>query len=301
MQKQVIGSVMAVTAAVCWGVVANAGEFLVGNKGFDAVQLTSLRLIAGGLIFLAISALQGNRLSEVWISRKDRSELLITGIVGFGICQASFFLSIRMSNGGTASVLQNTAPVFVLIYTIFHEHRAPQKDELLSVAAVIIGALLLTTGGNLSTLAASASGVLLGLLSAVTVALYSILPVRLMQKFGSITVSGWALLLGGLFLLPFSRMQDFSGVVDLCSILVFLFLVLVGTVATFGLYMRSLPLIGPLKAAVICLLEPVVATIVTIVFFHTAFSAVSILGLGIILCGILVLTIASARQTVSDY
>lgn len=290
---------MAVIAAVCWGVVANAGEFLVGRKGFDAVQLTSLRLIAGGLIFLAISALQGNRLLEVWKARKDRIELLITGIIGFGICQASFFLSIRMSNGGTASVLQNTAPVFVLIYTVLHEHRTPYKAELLSVAAVITGALLLTTGGNFSALAASASGVLLGFLSACTVALYSILPTRLMEKFGSITISGWSLLLGGLFLLPFSRIQDFSGIVDISSILVFLFLVFVGTIATFGLYMRSLPLIGPLKAAVICLLEPVVATVVTIVLFHTAFSAVSLLGIGIILCGILVLTLSSARA-VSD-
>lgn len=43
---QAKGICMAVVAAVCWGLVANTGEFLVTVKGLDAVALTSLRLMA---------------------------------------------------------------------------------------------------------------------------------------------------------------------------------------------------------------------------------------------------------------
>ena len=51
--------------------------------------------------------------------------------------------------------------------------------------------------------------------------------------------------------------------------------------------MRSLPRIGPLRAAVICLLEPVVATAVTVLVFHTQFAAAGVCGILLILGDVL--------------
>lgn len=289
------GTCMAVVAAVCFGLVANAGDFLVSIKGMDPIQVTSLRLVAAGLVFLVWARARGERIGQPWRDRRDRVELIAAGLLGFGACQATFFLAIQASNGGTANVIQNTAPVMVLLYTLVHERRGPHAGELVSVLAVVAGAFVLATNGNPGSLAISPFALVMGLCSAAACAIYTLLPARLMGKFGAVTVSGWGLLLGGLILVPFCDLGHLQGTVDAATIAAFAYLVLVGTVATFGLYMSSLPYIGPLKAPVICLLEPVVSTLVTVTVFGEPFTSAEFLGIVIILAGVLTLTLSSAR------
>ena len=290
---------LCVAAAACWGLVANAGEFLTGVKGMDAVQLTSLRLIIAGMIFLAWAHARGEKILEPWRDSHDRVDLIITGFVGFGVCQATYFLAIQASNGGTTCVIQNTAPVMVLAYTLIRGRRAPRAGEVLSVAAVVLGAFVLATDGDPGTLVVSPFALIMGLSSAASCALYNVLPERIIGKYSATTVTGWSLLLGGLLLAPFSNPTRPQGAIDAASIAAFAFLVLVGTMATFGLYMSSIPVIGPVKATVICLLEPVVATLVTVTVFHGSFGLAQLIGIFIILAGVLTLTLSSRGHTSS--
>jgi drug/metabolite transporter (DMT)-like permease len=150
---------------------------------------------------------------------------------------------------------------------------------------------MLATHGDIHSLAISALSLFTGLLSASAVALYSIFPANLMKKHGTLIITGWGLLLGGLMLTPAAKPWHLTGQIDTGCILMFTFLVLAGTVSTFALYMYSLPLIGAVKASVICLLEPVVATFVTVTVFHTAFTISDYIGILTILTGVLVLTL----------
>lgn len=285
------GTLLCILAAVCWGLVSNAGEYLIGIKGMNAIQVTSLRLMTAGLILLAIASIQGHKIFDVWRDRQDVINLLITGFIGFGVCQTAYFISIQHANGGTASVLQNTAPIIILGYTLLHEKRAPKLWELFSILLVLFGAFMLATHGDIHSLAISALSLFTGLLSASAVALYSIFPANLMKKHGALIITGWGLLLGGLMLTPAAKPWPLTGQIDTGCILMFTFLVLAGTVSTFALYMYSLPLIGAVKASVICLLEPVVATFVTVTVFHTAFTISDYIGILTILTGVLVLTL----------
>lgn len=181
----------------------------------------------------------------------------------------------------------------VLIYTLVCGRRGPRAGEALSVAAVVVGAFILATDGNPGSLVISPFSLAMGLTSAATCALYNVLPERIIGKYGAITVTGWSLLLGGLLLAPFSNPTHPQGTIDAAAIAAFAFLVLVGTIATFGLYMSSIPVIGPVKATVICLLEPVVATLVTVTVFHDSFGLAQLAGIVIILAGVLTLTLTS--------
>lgn len=285
-----------VIAAACWGLAANSGEYLIGQKHMEAVQLTCVRLMAAGAVLLVFAALRGQNITEIWKSRRDRVELLITGFVGFGVCQATYFLAIRFSNSGTACVIQNMAPVVILLCTLVMERRGPRAVEIISVAFVLAGAFLLTTHGDIGSLAISPAGLLTGLISACCVALYSILPARLMEEFGSLTTTGWSIFLGGLILLPFGGFGPLQGNMDAGAWAMFLFLILVGTVATFGLYMWSLPSVGAMTASVICLLEPVVASFVTVAVFHTSFMWADYAGIAGVLAGVLILTLAGGKK-----
>ncbi len=285
-----------VIAAVCWGLAANSGEYLIGQKHMEAVQLTCIRLIAAGAILLVFAAVKHSDILSIWKQRRDRIELLITGFIGFGACQAAYFLAIRFSNSGTACVIQNMAPIFILVCTLFMEKRGPRTVEIISIAVVLAGAFLLTTHGNLGSLAISPAGLLMGLISAAAVALYSILPARLMDKFGSLVTTGWSILLGGLILLPFGGLGPLHGNMDGGAWAMLLFLILVGTVTTFGLYMWSLPYVGAFTASVVCLLEPVVASFVTVAIFGTPFMWADYAGIAGVLAGLLILTVLGGRH-----
>ena len=76
------GTLLCILAAVCWGLVSNAGEYLIGIKGMNAIQVTSLRLMTAGLILLAIASIQGHKIFDVWRDRQDVINLLITGFIG---------------------------------------------------------------------------------------------------------------------------------------------------------------------------------------------------------------------------
>lgn len=156
---------------------------------------------------------------------------------------------------------------------------------------VIIGAFILATGGDVTTLLIPAEALILGLISAVTCAMYTVLPAKLIERYGTFCTAGWGMLLGGLFLAPVTKLWKISGIWDWSTVLVFAFVVLFGTVVAFGTYLYGVTLVGPLMGSVIGLLEPVVATLASVLILHQVFTKSDIIGIAAILGGVTLLSV----------
>ena len=217
-------------------------------------------------------------------------------IFAFAVCQTTYFAAVDLSNAGIASAIQQTAPVFVLLWMLMREKRKPKKMEVLVVAIVICGAFVLSTGGNLGSLLVPASALILALISAVTCAMYTILPVKLIQKFGTFYTSGWGMLLAGIMLVPIAKLWKVSGTWDMGTVLAFSTVVIFGTVVAFGMFLYGVTLVKPFVGSVLGLVEPVLATIVSAVILKQVFRLTDIVGIALILTGVSTLSFYQSKH-----
>lgn len=281
------GTIITLCGASFWGLCAVVSKYLIGTQGLDAVWMTNFRMLTAGLILLAFAVSRNPRgFMDIWKDRASVGRLMLVAIFGFGICQVTYFIAIDASNAGIATAIQQTAPIWVLAYVLLCERRRPSAKELTILVMVIAGSFLIATGGSLSSLSIPALALVTGLISAVTCAMYTMLPGKLIERYGTFETVGWGLTLGGLMLIPISKLWVVSGTFTAGTYLGLAYIVLIGAVAAFGMFLYGVSLVGPVKGSIYGLIEPVVATFASLIFLGQKFTVAEYLGIAAILVGI---------------
>lgn len=291
-----VGVLAALGGAALWGLNAAASKFLMA-RGIDTMWMVNFRMITSGLVLLLFGlAKEGRHIFAIWKDKRSVPRLLVIAVFAFGICQLTYYLSISYSNAGIAAALQQTAPVFVLLYVITRERRRPARAEAIAVPMVVMGSFLIATHGDPHALAIHPVALAAGLISALCSALYITMPAPLIRKHGTMQVVGWGLFLGGCFLAPFCRLWNFPAEWDAVTIAGMIFIVLPGAAIAFALFLYGASITGPVRAGVYNLFEPVVAVAASAFFLGQAFHISELIGIAAILLGIAILTVSKGTD-----
>ena len=265
------------TAGTLWGTMGIFVRVLTGF-GLSSLQISAVRLVSASLILIIISAFSGG--SENYkIKRRDILWFLMNGIfsiTGLTIC---YFNSIKMSSLCTAAILLYTAPVFVMImsYFIFREKITPMK--LMALVCALLGCAFVTGfAGKIS-----AAGVAWGIGSGICYALYSIFGTILLKKYKTFQVTLISFIAAAIAILPFSDIGGIAAAFENAENkpLFALLCVLIGLVTAvlpYMLFTYGLNGTIPGKASIMASVEPVVATVIGILFFSEPFGANSFIG-----------------------
>ena len=132
--------------------------------------------------------------------------------------------------------------------------------------------------------------------SAVFLAAHDIIPVGIIQRWGSLPVTGLSMFIGGIVLTLLTRPLDYEPTLCLDSVLTFGGLVIVGTVFAFTAFLAGVAQIGPVKASIVASIEPIAASIFSFVWVGTHFTLYDIIGMAIILMAVYTLTNAPAKE-----
>ena len=293
MKKQLYGILITVTGASMWGFCAVVGKYVMNTKGVDPVWMVTLRLLTAGSILLAIAIgkSKGEGIWDIWKDKRSVLRLLVIAVFAFAVCQTTYFAAISLSNAGIATAIQQTSPIFVLLWVLILEKRMPKRVEILVLCMVIFGAFTLSTGGNISSLVIPPGALILGLVSAVTCAMYTVLPGQLIERYGTFYTIGWGMILAGVLLIPVAKLWVVSGDWDIKTAAAFGFIVVFGTVTAFAAYLYGVTLVGPLKGSVLGLVEPVVAAFASALILKQAFSLSDVSGIAAILGGVTILSV----------
>ena len=276
---QALGIAMALSAGTLWGVSGTIGQYLYANTDISGGLLSSIRMPLAGLILFGYAFFtQKRQVFAIFRSRRDTLLLVAYALFGMLPCQTGYLVSIQYTNVGTATVLQYTAPVLILLIHCIARRRLPRGIELVALALTLLGVFLIATHGNLSTLSISPKGLMWCAIASAGMALNTLLPVRLLEKYPAATVTGWALLIGGAgswFLFQsWNATATFSATAVLCIGSI----VLLGTVAAFLLYLSALHRIGPVRCGLISSVELVAAAVLGVAVMHAPFTPVDFLG-----------------------
>lgn len=288
MQK---GVILTILGATCWGLSGVLGEYLLNVSKIDSTWVIATRLFYAGLIMVIMLRVKNKEsLFKVFSDKKDTLRLMNFSFLGLLICQGTYFLAIKYTNAGMATVIQFTGPVMIMAYYCAINKRLPMPREVIAIVASLFGVILMATHLDFSKLNISTLGLFWGIFSAIGLASYNISSIRLTKKYGVMPIMAWGLLIAGSVVYigtgSFYIPENFSTLDFLCMSGV----ILIGTIASFSMYLEGIKLIGAVTGSIIGCFEPIAAIVFSFLLLGTTFSILDLIGAACILSAVVVLS-----------
>ncbi len=201
----------------------------------------------------------------------------------------TFALANKMTTAANAIVLQFTAPVFVILLMAFLYHSKPQKADILTCAAVLLGVVLFFIDGIR---AGNLAGNLVAVLSGICYA--GVFMMNTGKGADALSSSFWGELAAGVLLTPLCfRETDFS-TPTLLAVLALGVIQVGGAYILFSLGIKNTP---PVTASLITGLEPILNPLWVMLFYGEPFTVLSAVGAVIVVGSIVLYNVWNAKNT----
>ena len=284
------GMTLASLASSLWAVSGISGEILFKKFNFSSDWLVSTRtLISGILLFLIVIFIEKKSILRPLKNKIDCAGIILFGTAGMYLVQYTYFKTIELSNVSFATILQFTAPFFIFIYESIKNKKVPAVSTVILLLMTILGVIFIATKGNFSNLSVSLEALLLGIISAIMIAFYSTYPKKLLKKYGSVTVVGWGMIVGSIISNVIHPIWKIEGDVNTQSIIQVMIVVILGTSIAYLIYIASLNYISSSLAGILRAFEPVLAAILSVVFWGLKFSFIELIGFLLVFVSIFIL------------
>lgn len=278
-----IGMILTLLGGALWGTNATVSKILMGDYHVTPLQIACVRQLAAGvLFFITASICTRKQLVSAVKSTRSWGMFVLTGIVCVLLTQVSYLWAIDWTNSGTATVLQSLNLVFVLVYACLKNRRFPNVRENVGVLLAFVGTALMATGGDFSKLSLPIMGLIWGLVDAASTAALAIMPVKLIAKWGNLSINGITFIVAGLILLPFVRPWETMPALDWRGIALFAFTVVGGTFGAYWLFLSGIMRVGAVRGTLLGASEPVMAAITAVMFTGAVFSWADFVGFALI-------------------
>lgn len=197
--------------------------------------------------------------------------------------QLFYLLAVRMTNPGTATVMQCLQIVIIMVYSCVTSRRMPRRREIIGTGLAFLGTLLIATGGDPTTLSIPPMGLAMGLLCAIGGACICIIPAKILPEYGSMTVTGLAMFGAGIGMSAVVRPWQNMPVMDGTGWFALALLTVVGSFLAYSLYMQGVKEIGSVRASLIGTIEPLSATVSSVIVLGTVFMPTDLIGFALII------------------
>ena len=289
---KLLGVFLTLFGAILWGVSGTSVQFLSHYKHINLEWLITMRLLTAGVLTVIYAwCQQGSSIINVFHNRTDLLGLLTFGVLGMALCQYSYFRSIALAGVGVATVLQYLAPSMIIMYLLIRYGKRPSSGESFSVFLALVGIVCLMGHDGLSVESVPYAVLLWGLLSAVGVAVYSVSPVALLSRYGTLPIVGFGMILSGIvaaivFHQPYSNVVwDWETVIG-CFNVVFL-----GSIVSFNAYLEGVKRIGAVPGAILSSVEPISAAFLGWLLFDNQFSVLNLVGMALIMVTVVIIAL----------
>ena len=152
--------------------------------------------------------------------------IVLFAIFGILLTQYSYLTAISLTNAGTSTVMERLGLVLLTILVCAMARRLPHVREVVGVLLAVAGTFLIATKGSFDGLAIPPEALVWGFLLACGFVGYTLLPEKLLAKWGSFIVTGLAMLVAGVIICaveqPWSVPVEFAGMVAALAAMVVL-------------------------------------------------------------------------------
>jgi drug/metabolite transporter (DMT)-like permease len=236
---------------------------------------------------------------------KILGKLFAIAIFGFAGTQVSYLAAIQYSNAPTATLLQFLFLPMVAGYEALTGSLRWSRRWSAILACAGVGTLLLigVFSNDSFEILITPIGLIAGLLAATTAAYYSLASRKIIRERGSWWLVTWGFIIGGIITLPlgifsfvgYSTPATVNSQFTLLGLV--LFVIIFGTILSFGLYLSGLRRLPATEIGVVASLEPIAASLAAYVFLGVRLDPIQYLGGAVILFAV-ILTAARPAEII---
>ena len=274
---------MLLSAIGLWALNLTVSRYIL-THGFQPLAFSTARYGLAALIFICIVVVAERSLR---IQRRDLP-MVLGAAFALWINQIGFVYALKTTSASVIALILAITPIVVaLIGLVFGTELLPRRfwiGAALSFAGVGLVAL-----GSGREVGGDTIGILLGLMTAATWAVYSVLITPLMQRYSPFRISAIVLSLSwiGIAIVGSSQTRTQDWQLGWPVWVLFLFATLGPLVITNVLWFRSLDRIGPSRATLATNLQPFAAALFAVVLLGERINVVQVVGGLLIAAGIL--------------
>jgi len=290
------GYIYIACSAVFWGISASLGRAAFTGRLFpssniaaiDPLILSQARTTFSFLLVgLGLVLLRGPRALRLpW---QDFAKLLVLGLLGVAASNYFYYLAIQRTNVATAIIVQYTAPIWVLLYTLARRIEKPTVSKLVSVVLAIGGIALVIGLFGHGQLHLDQVGIAAALIAAFSFAYYNVGGHYLLARYDRWMVLLYTTLSASLFWVCVNPPPRIVAAHYSPGAWFFLFAFSVLSVLIpFTFYFAGLEHLQPTKAIIASCLEPVFTVIIAAVALQEVVRPLQAVGIAMVLVSILV-------------
>ena len=279
-----------VLAVSLWGGSASLAKYLFLTR-YDPLIITQTRSSLSFLLLAAYFLVVDRTVFR--IRPGELYKFALIGIVGIAITNFTYYFTVKESTVATAILVQNVAPVLVMIYAV----AVSREEELngikvLSLLFALCGCFFAVSGGSLNEVRLAGWSLLTAPASMLTYAFMLIASKRVLRRHSVWTTLVWGLGFAALFWLlvnpPWAIAAKGYGISDWG---VFLGFAVASILLPYIFFAKGLKILEATSAGIITTLEPVIAIIVAWFALGESINAVQICGAAGVVGSVLLLQV----------
>ena len=277
-----------ILAGILWGTSGLFVHFLA-PMGFSSLQMTAMRGIVAFLCMLVFAALKNREIFKV--SRRELALFAASGLGIFGTA-TSYYASMQLTTVSTAVVLMYTAPIIVMIYSVLFLGEKMTVLKGVAVGAMLVGCCLVS--GIIGGMKFHALGIAMGFLSGISYSAYNIFTkVQMRGNSHPLSATLYCFMFMAIFSVLSCKPLEAANIIynNLgVSIPLLIGIGIATCVLPYFLYTLALKVLPAGTASALGIVEPMAATVFSVLFLQEELSVYSVCGIVLILGAVFLLS-----------
>ena len=304
-RKPALGYLYIAAATFCWGVAASLGRAaftgrLPGLHALRPIEPLILSQSRATFSFLAILPILG--LLRGWrrlrMPATDSRDTFLIGILGVAASNYFYYLAIQRTNVATAIIVQYTAPIWVLLYTVARGQQKPTLQRVGAVGLAVAGIALVIGLFGGAGLRLDTVGLFAGLLAAFSFAFYNVGGHNVLARHDRWMVLLYTTCSASLFWLVVNPPWKIAAAHYSGEQWLFLLLFsLLSVLAPFSFYFAGLQHLEPTRAIVVSCLEPVFSIVIAAAALGEIMRPLQVAGIVLVLAAIIVVQLPDSKSS----
>ena len=246
------------------------------------------------VLLVALVSLRGWK--RLRLPAGDVGRMFALGILGVAASNYLYYLAIQRTNVATAIIVQYTAPVWVLLYTVARGRQKPTAQRVAAVGLAVTGIALVIGTFGAAGFRLDTIGVGAALLAAFSFAFYNLGGHEILARYDRWTVLLYTILSASLFWIvvnpPWKIVAAHYSGAQWLFLLVFS---LISVLGPFSLYFAGLQHLEPTRAIVVSCLEPVFSIVLAAITLGEMMRSGQTIGIVLVLVAIVVVQLPDRR------
>jgi drug/metabolite transporter (DMT)-like permease len=254
----------------------------------DPSVLLLFRALIASIIFMVILFFKRKRLPK--LEKKDFLTFIILGILCIPLNQYLFFISIGMTTPANVALAYALCPAFVLVMEIIYLKTKSSKFKIAGIFIAFTGAFIIFLERGIDFSSSYFLGNLIALTAAFAWAIYTIIGKTVIYKYGATYSTGLAIIIGYICYLPIYAIWGDTSTISKIEPFDWIKIAYLGaftSVIGYGLWYWVLKKLDASKLSVTNNLQPILTTILSVIFLTQTFTVSFIVGGIIAITGVI--------------